>query len=305
VIRRPRIKREDPPEWKLNLVEGNASKHVSIFLAQCKRNPIPDHFQGTGCVMAAGGRSYLREAFITISRIRQEKWDWPIQVWHLGPKELPVDLRRRFDHLNVEFVDAHWVRRNHPARQLGGWELKSYMVAHCPFRNVLLLDSDSAPVRDPFPLFDSPEFLQHGAIMWPDIKPCMQSDRAFGFIGSHKPPNYVEVESGQMMVDKVRCWRAWELVRWMNDYSEFWYRYFHGDKSSFDLAFLRVGQPFLMAPRCDWRGYGIEQHWFDGETLFEHRLDRKRNPNAFISPEDQFYGSVFDRWDVQQTLAYA
>lgn len=251
--------------------------------------------------MAAGGRFYLREAFVTISRIRSNGWDWPIQVWFLGSKELPTDLRRRFAHLDVEFVDAARVRKEFPCRILTGWELKSFAIEHSPFRDVLLLDSDSAPVRDPFPLFDSPEFLEAGAIFWPDIKPCMESDKAFGFIGAHKPPNYVEVESGQLMLDKVRCWRAFELVRWINSNSDFWFKYFHGDKSSWDLAFLRVGQPYFMAPPCEWRNYGIEQRWADGQPLFEHRLDRKRNPGAFVSEEDRFFGSMFDRFDLPES----
>lgn len=295
--RRPHLRQDDPKEWKYPLVEGNASKWVATFLAQQRRNPIPDYFEGIGCVMAAGGRAYLREAFITISRIRSNGWDWPIQVWHLGPKEVPHDLRRRFSHLDVEFVDANQVRKEHPARMMGGWELKSFAIAWCRFRNVLLLDADSVPVRDPFPLFDSPEFQYNGAIFWPDIKPCMESDKAFGFVGTHKPDNYVEVESGQLMLDKVRCWRALELVRWMNDHSDFWYRYFHGDKSTFDLAFLRCGQPYLMPMGCEWKGWGISQKWFDGEVLFEHRMARKREPNVFVSEVDRMYWNQFDRFD--------
>lgn len=247
--------------------------------------------------MAAGGRLYLREAFITISRIRSSGWNFPIQIWHLGPKELPDDLRRRFDQLDVTFIDAMQIALAHPCRMLGGWQLKSYAVEHCPFRNVLLLDADSVPVRDPIPLFESPEFIKTGAIFWPDIKPCMESDKIFGFIGVRKPENYTEVESGQLMIDKVRCWRALELVRWLNDFSDFWYRYCYGDKSLYDLAFLRCGQPYLMPMGCEWRGWGIAQKWTDGEVLFEHRLSRKREPSDSASEVDRFYWNYFERFD--------
>jgi len=247
--------------------------------------------------MAAGGRRYLREAFMTVSRIRESGWDWPIQIWHLGHKELAPDMPHRFDHLDVEFVDAQLVANKHPVRILQGWPLKSYMVANCPFRNVLLLDSDSAPVRDPMPFFESPEFQQHGAVFFPDIAKNLKDYKAFGFIGLKAPIHYTETESGQLMVDKVRCWRALELVRWMNDYADFWFKYMHGDKETWPIAFMRHGTRFSMAPPCRWEPFGIEQNWFDGQPLFEHRLSRKYNPGAYVSPQDFYYGQQFDGYD--------
>lgn len=286
--RRPHLKQTDPQDWRINLGEGNARKMVTMFLARCQREDTP-FFDGFGCVMAAGGPMYLREAFLTVSRIRCHGWDWPIQIWHLGEKELPSHLRDKFSHLNVEFVDAHVVRAGRPARQLLGWELKSYMIQWSPFRHVLLLDADCVPVRDPFPLFESPEYLETGAIMWPDIQQCRQDDKAFGFIGVRKPEGYKEVESGQMMIDKERCWKALRLCRWMNDFSEFWYRYFHGDKNTFDLSFLRTETPYKLAPPCTWEGWGISQRWFDGDELFQHRMHCKRGAVGVI--DDQVFSS--------------
>lgn len=297
-----RIPSDSPPEWRIQLSEGNSHRHVEMALARFRREPIPT-FKGTGCVMAAGGRAYLRMAFITISRIRSAGWKWPIQVWHLGSKELPSGLRERFRDLDVQFVDAEHVRRRHPARRLGGWELKSFMLAQSPFRYCLLLDADSLPAQDPMPLFESPEFVEVGAILAPDIKPCRPSDFIFNALGFLKPDNYVECESGQMMIDKTRHWRAIQLIRWLNDFSEFYYRYVHGDKSSFDLSFLRTKHSFRMLPPCSWEGWGIQQYWFDGSIFTQHRLDRKRNPKAPVCLEDAHYGRMFDEWGLQSAIA--
>ena len=305
---KPHLPQDSPKEFRLNIVEGNAHLHVASFLAQRKRFPVPDHFEGTGCVMAAGGRMYLREAFITISRIRAEGWDWPIEIWHLGPKEAPHELRRRFDHLDVRFVDAHQIRRIHPSRQLGGWQLKHYAIAWCQYDNVLLLDADSVPVRDPFPLFDAPEFKEFGAIFWPDIITNRKDDKIFTFLGLSKPDGFVEGESGQIMLSKTRNWRAWELMLWLNDYADFFFKYVHGEKDLGELSFLRTGHGFRMAPPCAWMGWGIEQRWFDGEPLFEHRMARKREPGCFVSEVDRFYWGQFDRFDritAEQNLAVA
>ena len=49
----------------------------------------------------------------------------------------------------LECVDGLAMRRVHPARRLGGWELKCYALLHSHFAEVLLLDADNCPARDP------------------------------------------------------------------------------------------------------------------------------------------------------------
>jgi hypothetical protein len=44
-----------------------------------------------------------------------------------------------------------------PHPSLGGWQLKPYSIVHCPFREVLFLDADNVPLRDPTFLFECDE----------------------------------------------------------------------------------------------------------------------------------------------------
>lgn len=46
---------------------------------------------------------------------------------------------------------------------------KVFAIYHSAFDRVLFLDSDNVPVRDPSFLFQTPEFLDTGAIFWPDF----------------------------------------------------------------------------------------------------------------------------------------
>jgi FkbM family methyltransferase len=73
-------------------------------------------------------------------------------------------------------------------------------------------------------------------------------------------------------VDKCRCWHALSVCMWMNEYSDFWYKYIHGDKETFHLAWRATNVPYSM-PK-----FGIQalagtmcQHDFDGRRLFQHR----------------------------------
>ena len=69
----------------------------------------------------------------------------------------------------------------------------------------MLLDADNVPVRDPSYLFDVPEYQQAGALFWPDSCRMSKSDpcwEAFG-IPYRDERNF---ESGQLLIDKARCW---------------------------------------------------------------------------------------------------
>jgi hypothetical protein len=158
-------------------------------------------------------------------------------------------------------------------RILRGWELKPFAILHSAFREVLLLDADNAPVVNPAPLFHAPQYQAAGAAFWPDY--CYGTSpkktaiwRSCGL----RPPKELEFESGQILVDKQRCWRALCLTMWFNENSDFYYQYLHGDKETFHLAFRRLKQAYYLVP---WPIHPLKatmcQHDFEGRRLFQHR----------------------------------
>jgi hypothetical protein len=73
--------------------------------------------------------------------------------------------------LGVEVLDLEEVARRRPMRILAGWESKVFAVQHAPYEEVLFLDADNLPARDPSFLFDEPLYRQTGAVFWPDLPP--------------------------------------------------------------------------------------------------------------------------------------
>lgn len=255
------------------------------------REPCPP-CSGRGIVICAGGEKYLREAYVTASVVRNLGSALPIQIWHLGPAELNDRQRAKFDHLSVEFVDAHEVRKTYPARRLKGWELKSYAVAYCPFAEVLLLDADCRPVRKPEWYFDQPEFRWTGCVLWPDVQQCRKSDAIFNALGL-KYGTFDELESGQQLIDKARHWRPMILARFFNNHSDFFYTVLWGDKDLVGLAFEKLGVPWTRAPKPSWEAWGILHFWPDGTEAFRHRMNNKRNG----CPHDPSEVEYFMEWD--------
>ncbi|MDX1952588.1 MAG: glycosyltransferase family 9 protein [Verrucomicrobiota bacterium] len=232
--------------------------------------------KGRGIVICGGGLTYFTSAWVSISILRKLGCQLPIELWHLAD-ELSPRMRSLMKTLNVRCVDAGEVRKRHPVRRLGGWELKAYALVHSSFREILLLDADNVPVDDPSYLFSTPEFLETGAIFWPDFDKFRRTHLIWENFGMTQPAG-PEFESGQIVIDKEKCWKPLLLALWINEHSDFFYRYIHGDKETFHLAFRKLGLPFSFIPHPIHALWGTMcQHDFSGKRIFQHRNGDKWN----------------------------
>lgn len=260
-------------QQSLNL--HNAGSACDAFISAIPA--APTHFEGRGIVICGGGIRYFTSAWVCINMLRRLGCQLPIQLWYLGANEMDAHMKALVAPLGVECVDACALRKSHPVRNLQGWELKPYAILHCAFRQVLLLDADNVPVVNPEFLFETKEFLSTGAVFWPDFDRG-KSPKAAPIWRSCKlrRNGEVEFESGQILVDKARCWRALCLSLWFNEHSDFYYQYIHGDKETFHLAFRKLKQPYALVPKPIHALPGTMcQHDFDGRRIFQHRNNAK------------------------------
>lgn len=259
------------------LTEANARVEMERVLellscAPCK-NELGD---GRGIVIPGGGMKYFPGVWIAIRRLRHLGCDLPIEVWYLGPGEMTNKMRQLVEPLDVRCVDALAIRKRHPSRILRGWELKPYALIHSRFREILLLDADNVPVVDPSFLFSETAYQEHGAVFWPDIGRFRDDHMLWSLTGvAHR--DEPEFESGQILIEKARCWRPLQLTMWMNEHSDFWYRHMHGDKDTYRFAWHKCGVSFAMPskPTIKQGGKVFCQHDFDGRRVFEHRHGAK------------------------------
>ncbi len=237
----------------------------------------PSHYRGRGIIICGGGVRYFTNAWVCINMLRRLGCRLAVQLWHLGPRELDRKMKTLLTPLGIECVDAFNVRQEHPVRKLGGWELKPYAILHCPFEEVLLLDADNVPVVNLECLFQTPQYQATGAIFWPDYgrepraQPVWRSCRL-------RRPMEPEFESGQILIDKNRCWKALRLCGWFNENSDFYYRYLHGDKETFHLAFRKLKKSYALVKKPIYSLRGTMcQHDFEGNRVFQHRNTDKWN----------------------------
>lgn len=95
---------------------------------------------------------------------------------------------------------------------------KVFAIYHSAFDRVLFLDSDNVPVRDPSFLFQTPEFVETGAVFWPDF---WHPQYTLFYLGEDsllwellEMPfvDMFEQESGQLLIDRRRHAAPLELL---------------------------------------------------------------------------------------------
>ncbi|MEM6823158.1 MAG: glycosyltransferase family 9 protein [Verrucomicrobiota bacterium] len=241
--------------------------------AACTLPKLPDvNFRGRGIVTCAGGLSYLPSAWVSICMLRQHGCDLPIELWHFKG-EVDDRIRALLEEKGVQCVECDERITERGGTSVGsGWEMKPKAILYSNFAEVLFLDADNMAVSDPSTLFDSEEFSLTGAIFWPDYT-SLASDDPIWKICDIPYRDEPEFESGQILIDKVRHWKALQLAVWFNRNAGFFRHYFLGDKETFHFAFRFFEIPYSMP------NHGIEnlvnrtmcQHDFSGNRLFQHR----------------------------------
>ena len=260
------------------LYKSNVDKLRREWKRHVKLIPeYPGGFRGRGIVMCAGGLGYFTCCWIAVKAIRRLGCMLPIEVWYVG-KELSEEVRAQLRELEVECKDF----LEHGADRVSGYRLKPLAILKSGFREVLYLDADNVCVKNPTDLFGTAEYAATGALFWPDFWRTEKDNPIWAIIGSEEYDT-MEQESGQVLIDKERCWKELNLCQFFNDRCDVYYRLLLGDKDTFRFAWMALKTPFHMirteVATCGYRhpdtnrfiGVTMVQHNPRGEPCFLHR----------------------------------
>ncbi|KAG7385993.1 hypothetical protein PHYPSEUDO_000848 [Phytophthora pseudosyringae] len=267
------------------------------FAATSKRQPT------NGVLMIIYDR-VLPSAYATIRMLRVQGCELPVELWY-RPDEMSIDnpiIHKLLSDYNVRMRPIF-------DRRAMGFHVKPYAVYYSNFDNVLLLDADNLPAKDPTYLFEEPEFLRTGAIFWPDY--WQPSNSLFqlsntSLLWQLTGVNYVDMfeqESGQVLIDRLRSKKALDKLMYYSTHQPRLLEQLHliwGDKDLFRLAWLNASQPFhfikyppavggldLQKEKGVFCGLAMIQHDVQGNLVFFHRnsikLDGKPNQPRIMS----------------------
>ncbi|KAF4316031.1 hypothetical protein BBO99_00008953 [Phytophthora kernoviae] len=233
----------------------------------------------------------LLGAYVSVRSLRAMGCTLPIEMWY---KTSETNVEHPLLRLMVEEFGVYLRLMDDPLAT--HFYTKLYAIFYSAFDNVLLLDADNFAVRDPNYLFDTTEFVEKGAIFWPDFwKPgntifnIHKNSYVWDFFGL----DYVDMfeqESGQVMINRRMHYKAlnvlmyygFSLPRAHEDLRLVW-----GDKDLFRFAWLKSKSSFYMTPRPPgsagtkhpdydlFCGVTMVQHDPSGRVIFLHRNTEK------------------------------
>jgi len=238
-----------------------------------------DRFAGRGIVLCGGGSLYFPCLWVCVRVLRSLGCTLPIELWHRGPREMPEEAKVLLQPYDVVFRDAFAAAQQFPVRRLDGWELKPYAILNSRFAEVLYIDADNVAVRNPEFLFETDLYRQTGSLFWPDVKiDGSNVTNATWELLDMPFREEEEFETGQLLIDKRRCWRPMQLTLHLNEYSDYYYTAFFGDKDTFHLAWRKLTQEYSIIPHrpVALDNYGVLiQFDAERERLFQHRINAK------------------------------
>jgi hypothetical protein len=218
--------------------------------------------------------------------------------------------------------------------RIEGYGLKVLAMVLSAYDEILVLDSDNLPVLDPTGLFSLGRFGRGeiGGFFWTDFfgifepndyqrsvlyrtmlrdlkpPPCPQHGGMTEYRepGSDEPacgmsvPDRRGLESGQVLMrrrevnGKRSFWRALMLSVYMYHHRDFFYRHMYGDKDSYRLAALALGEPSEICPLAlgsvgfyddhqAFQGHGMLQFWPYPEELTQIPALRENPPELQLA----------------------
>ncbi len=298
------IQRAPPGPWHGDWAKWDCTRDAILlmlddYIANMRPYPL-DKYSGRGIVVSVNAKpghssgkhlpqGYFPGAWVLIKELRRLGCTLPVTFAYLGALEWDDKLTRLMKPLGVDCIDLRDIetRDPNPPRILAGWESKAYSILHSPYKEVMYLDADNIPQHDPTFLFDSSQYKYYGSVFWPDVPPYDRQQWLPACVWTNVGLSYrdeIDFESGQMLIHKEKCWKELLLAMWMNEHSDYFYRFIFGDKSTFHLAWARLGTNWAMPQRGAGGNQGsLFQHDFEGRVLFQHCTRNKPSLSGYPS----------------------
>ncbi|KAJ1567780.1 hypothetical protein HK405_004784, partial [Cladochytrium tenue] len=198
-------------------------RHVKEYDAN-KLGVVP----GSRGVVFTGSTKSVPNIITAVLLLRETGCNLPVQFSYIRREVTEEDLYtiRSFNISTRDFTDA--IKDNDWGKEefrLGGPKVDAILAT--PFEQVLFLDPDNYVLKDPTYLFDTRVFNKFGALFWPDF-PVRPNDTElivwdiFNLKGKYWKE--FEFESGQIVLDKSRVWKALMLTRYISQQGKYYFK---------------------------------------------------------------------------------
>ncbi|KAK9818014.1 hypothetical protein WJX72_005712 [[Myrmecia] bisecta] len=247
-------------QWTARVIQARSRLEDILSHPTFRKRQEGKQRRPRGIVIPAGGNVLLTNAFMVISVLREmHRCTLPIEVFYNGAREMDEKTNHYFESRfkNVTLFDLSTAPypSHHRRIPIDHYTFKAYAFYHSSFDQVLLLDADSIPLRDPEYLYDTPQFLEAGHLNWPDwwydnlpgFGWPLEAYALFGLAPPQMGPHVLQgSEAGQTLLDRRRHWEVLEWYWFANTHGpDGLYKWMWYDKEALQLAFSLAGRADL------------------------------------------------------------
>ncbi len=221
-------------------------------------------FEDRGIVICAGGIKYFTCAWIAIETLRLKGCTLPIEIWYKEQEMPPLCIEE------IEKYNAVCKKiSDYTDERINGWLLKPLSILYSRFKEIIYIDADNVCIENPEILFESEEFINTGALFWPDHWETSKDNPIWAImkVDFYKAK---EQESGQLVIDKEKSWRALNLCCHLNRKRNVYHKLLLGDKDTFRFAWLATNSPYkIIEGEPGTCGYFDRRNNFMGHTMVQ------------------------------------
>ncbi|KAI8807467.1 mannosyltransferase putative-domain-containing protein [Cladochytrium replicatum] len=257
-----------------------------ISISDSYLRSTPNFPRNRGLVVTTSHVQQLTYLTAQIELLRSQGCKLPIEVWGF-PHEMNDDMMQSISNLArpgmpviLRLADEKlpWpISRG----RTDGYHIKAVAILNSAFWEVLYLDVDVMPMKNPDELFDSGEYIKYGTIFWVDYWKTHPYSPVWRWLGLPCTDEW-EQESGILVLDRARAWNALRLLWYFerDDDIRRFHDFLHGDKDVFRFSWKITSTPvywvspggFLPSPEHPDRLCGISMIQYDpkGVPAFAH-----------------------------------
>ncbi|KAI5304819.1 hypothetical protein KEM56_005871 [Ascosphaera pollenicola] len=241
------MKPEDVMEMK--------DKHTAFVKSINDSSLTPVYRSNTRGIVTTAGGKYLPVFTVSLRMLRRTGCNMPVEVFLANRGEYePHICDTVFKSLNAKCVvldDILTFADN--TREIKSYQFKILAMLFSSYEDILFLDADAFPLRDPAQIFDSDLYKKNQLITWPDFWGSSASPLYYRIASINEPKmsERASTESGEIFISK-KSHRSTLLLSMYYNYHgpDYYYKLFsqggpgEGDKETFIAAATVMHEPF-------------------------------------------------------------
>ena len=275
---------------------------------------------GTQGIVSTAGGAYLPVLVISLRMLRRTGSKLPMEVFLADKTEYESYICETvLPELNAKCVILSDILDQVPKEvSITHYQYKVVSMLFSSFEELLFLDSDAFPIREPMELFAAEPFASHGLVLWPDFWASTASSLFYSITSQPAPSMTLRQssETGEILISKKTHQRSLLLATYYNYYGPDQYYALlsqgspgEGDKETFLAAASAFNESFYQVsesvraighfkPDGDLAGSAMVQYDpIQDYRLTQQGLWRIKNSSVAESPEPFFVHANFPRFN--------